>query len=604
MFKSIYYYYNKFTLSMICDLLSCRTDGDPKVYQITFPDFVKLQGIQICESYGNESLLDMVTRKFQKVSFKSYKPKLEKMLFLDDDKICLNVGRPAGELSTDKKYTCLFKKTCALCLSNYRREYAVEEYNGNWELRNFFVTFSLKSFSVSPFAKLVGNKIQVDFFRGATIFEALVRDKRFYEKNLRYCTFACEGATLIELSVKADNFQGKCIEIRLGQDEDKDLPKFVPPRKRPRQDPAVINGEVKDEPRKSTQDLHPATCTAGPSTETPSTSSTPSIRDKSTENLTHLIECAFEIKSRKLTPTAKQKLVQRCNKIFRNFALAENISIFVSQSEDLNEIAKSVGAVFMVKDAGSPFLVGTCFRIGVQYVITNKHVWDILSEGPPEMIFIDFAFKKGEVPNPFGRRYVPENFLVSSSSCVELDYAILQLREPPQELPPCIFTAGVTIMDPTKNPHSMLHGQNLRLIGHPRGQPKKIDPICPVSTIPQDGAAYHSYAIRREITDQRRETYHVSDFYRGSSGSPGILFQNDKKYLAVLHTKGFSLEDPNRSTIEQGVLFTEIVKHVLESIENAHQDSSSDNILKYKTLADIFPSIESWPELMDIDEYM
>lgn len=583
----------QFTLSY--HLLSYRTAGDPKLYCIRFPDFKKLQGKQNCESSGNETILDMVKRKFKKVGFKSCKPKFENMLFFDENDNCLNVGLPAGVLSTVKTYKCVFKKELVFRPSDLRRDYAVEEYNENWKFKSFLVSFTEVNPVISRFSKIVHSKMQVDFFNGETIFEALSRDNRFEKNELRRCLFACasEDSGLMDLSMRAYHFQGKSIEIRVVQEEDKDLPQLVHPRKRPKQDPVAANGKVEDESSKTTQ--QPDAASGGPSTEP---SLAPNLSLMRNEDLTHLIECAFDIKSQKLTRRAKNKLVQRCNQIFRecNFASAENMSIFVSDVEELAEIAKSVGVVIKIEDGGSPFLAGTCFRIGTKYIITNKHVYNMLYEIRPGTVFIDFAFKKGEAPSPHGQRYEVLNVLVSSSE--ELDYAILKLREPPHELPPCIFTTGVTIMDPSKNPHHMLHGQKLRLIGHPSQQRKQIDPICPVFTIPQDGPAYHRYSLRMEtflaVTDPRRETYHVSNFFFGSSGSPGILFENDKKYLVVLHTKGFPLEDPNRSSIEQGVLFTEIVKDVQESIENADQDPSI-------RLADIFPRVESWPESMDTD---
>lgn len=583
----------QFTLSY--HLFSYRTAGDPKLYCIKFPDFKTLQGKQNCESSGNETILDMVKRKFQKPGFKRCKPKFENMLFFDENENCLNVGLPAGVLSTEKTYKCVFKKELVFCPSDFRRDYAVEEYNENWEFKSFPVSFSELNPVISRFSKIVHSKMQVDFFDGETMFEALSRDNRFDKKELPRCLFKCtyEDGGLMDLSMKADHFQGKSIEIRVVQEEDKDLPQLVHPRKRPKQDPVAVNVKVEDEPSKTAQQPDPAS--GGPTTET-SLASNPSMRNEFTKDLTHLIECAFEIQSKKLNKGDKKKLVQHCNQIFRecNFASAENMSIFVSDAEELAEIAKSVGVVMKIADGGSPFLAGTCFRIGTKYIITNKHVYDMLSEIRPGTVFIDFAFKKGEALSPHGQRYEVLNVLVSSSE--ELDYAILKLREPPQGLPPCIFTSGVTIMDPSKNPHHMLQGRKLRLIGHPSQQPKKIDPICPVFTIPQNDPAYHIYGLRTflELTDQRRETYHVSNFSHGSSGSPGILFENNKKYLVVLHAKGFFLEDPNRSSIEQGVLFTEIVKDVQKSIEKADQDPSI-------RLTDIFARVESWPELMDFD---
>ena len=586
----------QFTLSY--HLFSYRTAGDPKLYCIRFPDFKTLEGKHKCESSGNETILDMVERKFRKPGFQKCMPKFDNMLFFDENENCLNVGLPAGVLSTEETYKCVFKKKLVFRPSELRRDYAVDEFNENWKLKSFLVSFTEVNPVIRPFSKIVHSKMQVDFFDGETMFEALSRDNRFDKKALRRCLFkcACEDSGPMDLSMSADHFQGKTIEIRVEQEEDKDLPQLVHPRKGPKHDPVAVNVKVEDEPTKTT--LQPDPASGGPSTETSLASKPSLMTDEFTKELTRLIECAFDIKSQDLKIGDKRKLAQRCNKIFRecNFASAENMSIFVSDAEELAEIAKSVGVVIKIGDGGSPILVGTCFRIGTKYIITNKHVYDLLYEIRPGTFFIDFAFKKGEAPSPHGQRYEVLNVLVSSSE--ELDYAILKLKEPSHELPPCIFTTGVTIMNPSKNPHHMLQGQKLRLIGHPSQQRKKIDPICPVFTIPQDGPTYHRYSLRMEtflaLTDQRRETYHVSNFFSGSSGSPGILFENDKKYLVVLHTKGFCFEDRNRSSIEQGVLFTEIVKDVQASFENSDQGPGI-------RLADIFPMVESWPELMDTD---
>jgi len=196
----------------------------------------------------------------------------------------------------------------------------------------------------------------------------------------------------------------------------------------------------------------------------------------------------------------------------------------------------------------------------------------------------------------------------------ELDFAILKLQEPCDELPaPCIFSTGVTIMDPGSD-WSELEGQRLQLIGHPNGQPKQVDPMCSVVTTPQDSTAFYFYALKRgerieqasqvyqNAKDKKRGLYHVSSFFEGSSGSPGILFRYGKKLLVVMHTRGFYLNDANKTSIEQGVLFTEIVRHVQECIEKARQDPSGQNLLRDMKLSDIFPGVNTWPELMDIDQ--
>ena len=76
--------------------------------------------------------------------------------------------------------------------------------------------------------------------------------------------------------------------------------------------------------------------------------------------------------------------------------------------------------------------------------------------------------------------------------------------------------------------------------------------------------------------DPRRGTYHVSGFFEGSSGSPGIVFQNGKEHLVILRTRGFyHLGDHTRTAIEQGVFLTEIYKGVQKRIMNCQQDHNS-----------------------------
>ena len=112
------------------------------------------------------------------------------MLFFDEDDNCLNVDLPAGVLSTAKTYECVFKKKLVFCPSDFRHDYAVEEYNENWKFKSFLVSSTKVNSVISRFSKIVRRKMQVDFFKGETIFEALSRDNRFDTEKLRRCLFA------------------------------------------------------------------------------------------------------------------------------------------------------------------------------------------------------------------------------------------------------------------------------------------------------------------------------------------------------------------------------------------------------------------------------
>ena len=92
----------------------------------------------------------------------------------------------------------------------------------------------------------------------------------------------------------------------------------------------------------------------------------------------------------------------------------------------------------------------------------------------------------------------------------------------------------------------------------------------------------------------RSRTRKSSDFFYGSSGSPGIIPLFDKKSLVFLHCRGF-INEQNEFFIEQGVLLTEIYKDVDKKIKDAEL-SGTNNPLKAIKLQDIFRSVDSEPE--------
>ena len=590
-----------------------------KKYHISLPDH-KFKPALACESTGQETVLQMIKNRFMVPDVNKYKVKFENMLLKNENGEWINSGLPAGALSTTETYGCEFKKNDPVYHpSDYLRDYAVNQYSSNWEMGHFVV--SKVPFSVCKFTRMITGGIQVDFFKDETIFEALVRDKRFVEKELRCCGGICDMEQL-PLSVQALNYQGRSIEIFVysPKKEDLQLPVSVPSRPHP----DACNTNIKVEESKTKKEMDSAL--AGANTVVPLASSTPVETSKtckaleSRENLAHLIECAFEIKSRKITTKEKKKLAKECHVEFHNFALKHGNKTYVRHLRDLCEISKSVGVIFMMDDANCPEQIGTCFRIGTRYIITNNHVMKEIEKknktAAEVAIFLDFKFMEGEAPDPSGRRY--EAVPVPVVRYDELDFAILQVKNPANELPPCIFSHGISIMDPNNSDWSLLEGQCLTLIGHPYGQPKQTDLLCPVVTEPLDSLEVYGHALRRspkvegeaekeclDSKDSRRGKYHVGSFFHGSSGSPGIVLQNGKKRLVILHTKGFYLADPNRSFIEQGVLFTEVYKHVQKSIKEAQQVPLNDqNVLKDLKLEDIFPSVEGVGDVpMDIGQY-
>ena len=541
-------------------------------------------------------------------------------LFKTVDNDCLNVGLPVGTLSEKENYECEVRTKSTLQATDCMREYAVNEYSCDWNMRHFFVSLSNIAAGVTSLKNRIridqNMRLRVDFFEHETIFEALVRDNRFIEQKLRVCEIICDRKPL-EMCYDALHCQNKTVEICSLKPSKvvTGLPKSVLPRPHPAllhtsvkvendEDSVVTAGSSTTEPSKFKND-EDSVATAGPSTAMLQAAST--SQANSYDTFTHLIECAFKVSSKTLSSKDRKKLATECGKMFRNFALEQDLSIPACQVRELTKTLDSVGAIFKLNCVGNPRFLGTCFRTGRHYILTNNHVYNLFKSA--EKTAVIYFNYESEVPS--GPRYVPDCLVMNSE---ELDFAILKLQEPCDELSaPCIFSTGVTIMRPGSD-WSELEGQRLQVIGHPNGQPKQVDPMCPVVTTPQDSNAFYFYALRRGHTrehanevyqkskDKKRGLYHVSSFFEGSSGSPGILFQYGKKLLVVMHTRGFYLNDSNKTSIEQGVLFTEIVRHVQECIEKARQDPSGQNLLRDIKLSDIFPGVDTWPELMDIEE--
>lgn len=476
----------------------------------------------------------------------------------------------------------------------------------------FFVSLSNIAAGVTPIKTLIRTdpnmRLRVGFLKDESIFEALAKDARFDVEKLRSCGVNCDRKTR-PLSYKAVTCQNKTVEIYSLPKKDTSLPQLVLPRPHP--DPLKTSVKAEASKVKEEED---SVVTAGPSRPgLPAGSSIPGsttgISEASAPKaLTQLIGYAF--KTGTLNEELTKQLAKKCNLKYRNFASNQGSSIPVVQVRSLLKTADAVGAIFTQNVEGSLKFRGTCFGTGEQYIVTNYHVYVKLIRATA--FFIDFNFEEGAAPSIPGRRYEPADYTYFVSGSEDLDYAILKLKERDDKLPPpCIFKTGVTIIDPHTFNLSKLEGHRINLIGHPNGQGKDVDFMCPVDT---DGCKLYNYAIRngariaranavhRTTQNPKRVSYHVSSFYFGSSGSPGILFKDDKKQLVVLHTLGVFLDDEKRGVIEQGVQFTEIVKHVNECIQLAQGDASDQHGLRGVRLTDIFPGVDNWfccP--MDID---
>ena len=560
---------------------------------------------QSCQSTGRETVRNLVERIIKESGNARMKPPLENMLFYNANKEYLNVGLPAGVLSIEETYKCSFKpKDLKWHPSDLCRQYAVEDFSMDWNLGYFLVSFSEGEIAsgVSEFSKIISTKMKVDFFNDETIFEALVRDRRFIEEKLRYCKAFDIDQVQINLSAEAHHIQGKCIKILSLKEKDISLPEDVQPRPHP--DRSVTTASIT--PTKIKQESTSATCSSTPSRLTPVDSSTPSTGTsvRTGEKSGPLVEitCStIDSKHKELTVKNEKELFKQHAK-FEQFALKQGFRSYICDVEELTEIAKSVGAIFTLDSAKQPFFFGTCFRIGTVYIITNNHVIKDIEKLKVAIndAFVDFNFKKADELHS-KRRYI-DRLVVRSG---DLDYAILKMKETGDSLPPCICSHGCSIMDPDNSDWSELNGLPLRLIGHPQGHPKQVDLRCTVDASPQDGLKFYVYTIRRGgkeaekecrmLKDKRRGTYQSSEFFNGSSGSPGIIRLPDKKLLVFLHCCGF-INERDEFFIEQGVLLTEIYKDVDKQIKDAQLSGTGNNPLKDIKLQDIFRSVDREPE--------
>ena len=109
---------------------------------------------------------------------------------------------------------------------------------------------------------------------------------------------------------------------------------------------------------------------------TPLDASTPrptSMPVESRKNSGQWIELTFNVSCKELKVKNVGKLGIQL-KEFENFAQEQGLRCYARELKELAEILQSVGAIFLLDIAKQPRLVGTCFRIGTVYMLTNNHV--------------------------------------------------------------------------------------------------------------------------------------------------------------------------------------------------------------------------------------
>eukprot|EP00058_Branchiostoma_floridae_P019044 XP_002604533.1 hypothetical protein BRAFLDRAFT_79380 [Branchiostoma floridae] len=195
---------------------------------------------------------------------------------------------------------------------------------------------------------------------------------------------------------------------------------------------------------------------------------------------------------------------------------------------------------------------GTCFRVGPKFVLTNKHVTKLadLSSGSCNDAFVEFNYLKAFPNEEDFVRFIVKDVKHSQD---DLDYCILELDIPTgqfqlvqERLPGLESLIGSTS-----------EGSTVTIIGHPGGQPKKLDVRCPVLN-PNNNKVTHYLKIH---PSKAQDVYHPgrtiykSTFAHGSSGSPGF---DQYGNLVVMHTRGYPLHAGSHSVLEQGIRLTAI----------------------------------------------
>ncbi|XP_020904842.1 uncharacterized protein LOC110243120 isoform X2 [Exaiptasia diaphana] len=540
----------------------------------------------MCETSGRETILSMIKRMLEKYSLK--KP-ISLLIFKNiRTGSALNLGLPTGTLKEDEQYQCIFKEKLEYNTSKMVREFEVERYSKQWDTQSFCVKFDNDRESKPHVTKMskVLNLIEVPFFKGETFYEALCRDGRFdIEKKdgslaISQCDLQQVGSTVkVPIDNNATRYDGMKFEFYHSKAhishkvepltyppflrKNVSFPDYSLPQKR-----LALTYDHPVTPVQSEQSPAQGGASA-PDNIVQGSESTKKLIPHSDEELKNFIENTYDIKiTKEKAETKESKRLKKINKFVKNgcdlFALSQNCQLGASKVKKLSQLCDSTAAIVIELTSGVKMFRGTCFRVGPKYVITNEHVWKFIKEkhqqGMLKKVHVDFLYMG--------------NNSVSQTSCTvsrvvikskELDYVVLQVSEPNNwELPKSV-TSFFTI-PPFRKCNQ--EGVFLTFSGHPEGSNETVtDWLCPLKspdTLDNRVVIGLSMYDRNQLRDPRRQTYDVSTFFHGSSGSPGVLIHEG--YLMVLHCRGFFLQDDNQSKVEQGILMSAIVEDVKQKL--------------------------------------
>ncbi|XP_078590440.1 uncharacterized protein LOC144870339 [Branchiostoma floridae x Branchiostoma japonicum] len=205
----------------------------------------------------------------------------------------------------------------------------------------------------------------------------------------------------------------------------------------------------------------------------------------------------------------------------------------------------SVGVI-----ARDDYCYATCFKVGPRFVLTNKHVIDDigLSSGSCSGAFVEFNYLKAFPENCF--KFNVKDVKYSQK---KLDYSVLELDIPKDQLQ--------TVQERLPGLESLIgptsEGSTITIVGHPDGQPKKLDVRCPVLKPNDKEVTHYLNVLPYRTLDVKHpgKALYRTEFAHGASGSPG--FDHDGK-LVVMHAGGYRLHKESTSVLQQGIRLTAI----------------------------------------------
>lgn len=500
----------------------------------------------------------------------------------------INLGLPTGALNENEDVyeASTITPTKKADFANIR-QYNVQNFKKkDWKMGRFFIKFDKKRRSqplVGDIQKEV-EMIQIDFFPVESLYEAILRDKRLKignESLIRKWYFKFDDSE-VPLSNNAALYNDTIFSLYQKQKPDVNLPDNVPDLLEPKlagtETSLKENDALIPKTESNSNALLVTTSTNSGSQVSSSGLNSPSIQFTCNKDLEDFLKKHFDIEVQKQAePKIEKKRISNIKKLFtknyEHFALTRGNLRLVSEMKDLIKMFDSVGAVVAQIDGGEEFFKGTCFVIGSQYVITNKHVIEsTLKHVGFKDFYVDFEYK--DSCNGYKFRFSDQPVVsspVKSPVSSALDYAILKLREPESKpLPPSLTKCGYVIPSIDQYINS---GDWLTLVGYPQhADGKAMEDACPLKPLPNldENMVLALSQLKPDdqkvLIDGNRQTYETGAFFHGSSGSPGVLI--NEKLLVVLHCRGFPLHDGGHSIIEQGVRMSAIRDDVANQIKD------------------------------------